>query len=72
MDSVKTPLQSPYEGPFRVINRTPKHFEGDKIDNVSIDRLKPAYVDGGSLVSNIKTNHNNFRVRPFSKVQFAV
>ena len=74
-DSVKTPLQSPYEGPFKVLNRTPKHFEilkGDKTDNVSIDRLKPAYVDGGSLVSNIKTNHNNFRVRPFSKVQFAV
>ena len=47
-DARKPPLQSPYDGPFEVIERTPKHFTlqvGTEQDKISIDRLKPAYLD---------------------------
>ena len=48
-DSVRTPLQRPYSGPHKVLRRTDKHFTIDlngRTDAVSIDRLKPAYIDG--------------------------
>lgn len=44
----RNPLQRPYEGPFRVVSTGDKTFKiqiGDSTDQVSIDRLKPAYVD---------------------------
>jgi hypothetical protein len=47
-DAKKTPLQNPYDGPFEVLERAPKHFVlqlGNQQDSVSIDRLKPAYID---------------------------
>ena len=47
-DARKTPLQTPYDGPFEVLDRTPKHFTlqiGNQSDKISIDRLKPAYLD---------------------------
>ena len=47
-DARKTPVQTPYDGPFEVLDRNPKHFTlqlGDKRDKISIDRLKPAYLD---------------------------
>ena len=43
-----TPLQRPYEGPFRVIAPGEKTFKidrGGKQEIVSIDRLKPAHLD---------------------------
>jgi cleavage and polyadenylation specificity factor subunit 1 len=43
---VRRPLEPPYEGPFRVIKRSKKWFRisiADKEEDVSIDRLKPAY-----------------------------
>lgn len=46
-DSVKKPLQTPYEGPYRVISRTEKVYTiqlPNRQSNISIDRLKPAYV----------------------------
>ena len=47
-DAVRKPLQPPYDGPYRVISRTEKHFVIDingRIDTVSIDRLKVAHLD---------------------------
>ena len=47
-DAHKTPLQNQYEGPFEVVEQAPKHFVlryGNRQDSVSIDRLKPAYLD---------------------------
>lgn len=46
-DSIRRPLQTPYEGPFRVLGRADKYFSLDfagKRKNVSIDRLKAAHV----------------------------
>ena len=47
-DGHKAPLQRPYDGPFRVLERGPKTFLvelGGRTDTISIDRLKRAYED---------------------------
>nr|CDS31407.1 gag pol polyprotein [Hymenolepis microstoma] len=48
VDTVKRPLQPLYDGPYKVLQRKPKYFildrKGSK-DSVSIDRLKPAYLE---------------------------
>ncbi|XP_075155243.1 uncharacterized protein LOC142228630 [Haematobia irritans] len=46
-DGVRKSLQPPYEGPFQVLNRTPKHMTikfNLTTKTVSLDRVKPAYV----------------------------
>jgi len=45
-DARRKPLQAPYDGPFRVLERHAKHFLlelNGRRDVVSIDRLKPAH-----------------------------
>ena len=47
-DAVKKPLQQPYNGPFKVIKRTNKHFTVDcngRQSVISIDHLKPAFLE---------------------------
>ena len=47
-DSVKKPLQPPYNGPLLVLNWTDKHFTLDMAGKkrvVSLDQLKLAYMD---------------------------
>ena len=51
-DSVRKPLQQPYEGPFRVISRHDKTFKVERhgrVEVISVDRLKPAHVDDSAL-----------------------
>lgn len=46
-DSVRTPLQPPYNGPYQVLSRTDRNFSiqvGDKQQTVSLERLKPAFL----------------------------
>ena len=48
VDAHKSPLQAPYKGPFKVLERHVKYFKldlGNREDTVSIDRLKPAFMD---------------------------
>ena len=48
-DGKSAPLQTPYDGPFRVLGKGPKSFKlqlGTRTDIVSIDRLKPAITEG--------------------------
>ncbi|KAH9579242.1 hypothetical protein MS3_00009460 [Schistosoma haematobium] len=59
VDSVRKPLQQPYEGPFHVIARHGKTFKVDRhgrVEIVSIDRLKPAHVDDSALPDNLRPN----------------
>lgn len=47
-DTVRTPLQQPYDGPYTVVNRYEKYYKvivNGKTKNVSIDRLKAAFID---------------------------
>ncbi|TRY80072.1 hypothetical protein TCAL_14803 [Tigriopus californicus] len=44
-DPTKTSLGRPFRGPYQVLDRNAKYYRLDidgKVDNVSIDRLKPA------------------------------
>ena len=46
-DAHRTPLQRPYEGPFKVIQPGMKTFQvdvGGKRETIAVDRLKPAHV----------------------------
>jgi cleavage and polyadenylation specificity factor subunit 1 len=47
-DQHRNPLQAPYTGPYKVLESGPKAFRievGNREELISIDRLKPAYVD---------------------------
>lgn len=47
-DRVLKPLEQKFHGPYRVIKRFPKYFTlqiGSKTDNITIDRLKPAFTE---------------------------
>ncbi|CAH8674423.1 unnamed protein product [Schistosoma haematobium] len=48
VDSVRRPLQHPYEGPYEVVERQTKYFtinKNGKKETVSIDRIKPAFIE---------------------------
>ena len=47
-DDVRKPLQHPYDGPYKVVRRSSKHFTVDirgRQDVISLDRLKPAHME---------------------------
>jgi hypothetical protein len=46
-DGIRKPLQATFEGPYKVLSRTEKHFTislPNRTVTVSIDRLKPAFL----------------------------
>lgn len=48
IDCHKKPLQAPYNGPYQVLKRNEKFFKlnvNGKRQNISIDRIKPAFVE---------------------------
>lgn len=56
-DWVKPPLTPPYDGPYKVVTRQGKTFTlliGSRQSTISIDRLKPAFLE-----SEIPTSHSS-------------
>ena len=57
-DAVLKPLWQPYDGPYKVLKCTDKHFTlqiKDREEVVSVDRLKPAFTDN---LSPLQINHH--------------
>lgn len=57
-DAIRKPLQKPYDGPYPVLRRTDKYHEVDikgKPTNISLDRLKPAFL---ANEDNIQHDHS--------------
>lgn len=69
-DAVKTPLQTPYDGPFEVFKRFEKYYMV-KIKNrntaISLDRLKPAFIFNDNLTEN-STASESESVKSFPSV----
>ncbi|KAF2347188.1 Integrase catalytic core, partial [Trinorchestia longiramus] len=66
VDGVKPALTRPYEGPFRVLKRTPKYIIIEKFgkhDSVSIDRLKTAYVSDAQVLAYPSQTTNPSMIR---------
>jgi len=63
-DAVRKPLQPPYDGPFKVIERSDKYFIVDlhgRHDSVSVDRLKPAFLDNPHLFLPVSSTPTSSR-----------
>lgn len=64
VDRVRKPLEAPYSGPYKVIERMPKHFciqlSDDVHSSVSIDRLKPVIEP----VPNVARDNNVPPIQP--------
>lgn len=63
-DAVRKPLQPPYDGPYKVLDRAPRHYtvevKGHQ-DTVSVDRLKPAHLDSAN---DTATQHQPVTTHP--------
>ncbi|CAH1378479.1 unnamed protein product [Tenebrio molitor] len=57
VDSVKKPLQPPYDGPYRVLST-------GKPNTISVDRLKPAYVEANAPLTDDSQPTNSTRENP--------
>ena len=57
-DAIRKPLQQPYDGPYKVISRSDKHFTLDiqgTRKTVSLDRLKPTYLESTTTSQDTAT-----------------
>ncbi|VDQ16638.1 unnamed protein product [Trichobilharzia regenti] len=60
-DTVRRPLEPSYDGPYKLIKRLDKFVVLDKKgceDAVSIDRPKPAYLEGNPTSIELNVPHN--------------
>ncbi|VDQ06270.1 unnamed protein product [Trichobilharzia regenti] len=60
-DSVCRPVEPPYDGPYKVIERMDKSFAADKNsreDSVSIDRRKPACLEDNPMSIELSVPDN--------------
>ncbi|KAK3894874.1 hypothetical protein Pcinc_001370 [Petrolisthes cinctipes] len=67
VDSVRKPLQPPYEGPFAVLKRTRKTMTINRNGSsyvVSIDRVKPAFLLHQSETATSISSYTNQQVPP--------
>ena len=58
VDSHRTPLQRPYQGPFLVLSRDEKTFEvmvRNREQRISVDRLKPAVLSTDDVVQPVRS-----------------
>lgn len=61
-DAVRRPLTAPYDGPYRVVKRKGKVFKiqlPNRMVNISIDRLKPAFVLNDQNSNQTEENFEN-------------
>ena len=64
VDTHKSPLQAPYKGPFKVLEQYSKYFKldlGNREVTVSIDRLKPSFIDDDDNNNNNSRNDSFLR-----------
>ncbi|VDQ07451.1 unnamed protein product [Trichobilharzia regenti] len=60
-DSVRRPFEPPYDGSHKVIKRIDKFFALDKNgreDTISIDHLKPAFLEGSPISLKLSIPNN--------------
>jgi hypothetical protein len=73
-DTIKRSLQSPYTGPYPVINRFSKFFDiniNGKNSKISIDRLKPCFSDSDlPQFPQLPISGENSTTKPKKKVSF--
>ncbi|GFQ97784.1 pol polyprotein [Trichonephila clavata] len=57
-DTVRNPLQAPYDGPLKILHRTDKTFDVDingQKSTISIDRVKPDFLEIDSVQPPVVT-----------------
>ncbi|KAL7725613.1 hypothetical protein ACLKA6_008025 [Drosophila palustris] len=71
VDRVRAPLEPPYEGPFQVLDKQSKYFKvrlPTRDVNISIDRLKAAFMDNTQLSPKPIPTQNMTQTTPHDPV----
>lgn len=71
-DAHRSPLQPPYDGPFRVLEHGDKSFVldmGGRRECVSLDRLKPAHLVAGDVLLPAQVPRRGRPPRPAASLQ---
>lgn len=75
IDAVKKPLVQPYEGPYEVADRHEKFMDlrmNGKIQRISIDRIKPAFICDQGVDDHPKDDKNTKITPSGHRVRFLV
>ncbi|RWS27919.1 Transposon Tf2-6 polyprotein-like protein [Leptotrombidium deliense] len=73
VDTVRSPLEKPYVGPFKVYSRNDKSFiieKTGKLTTVSIDRLKPAFLLNSDTENTLHSRKPHAVTRSGRRVHF--